>query len=74
VASHYIADIEALYDNLADFPESCQARPKLGAHIRVGVVVPYIVVYRYLKADDTVSIIRVAHGRRSITRKFLHGG
>jgi toxin ParE1/3/4 len=72
-ATQYNARIEVLYDKLADFPESCQARPRLGAHIRVGVVDPYLIVYRYLKADDTVSIIRVAHGRRNITRKFLRG-
>ena len=74
VASQYSARFEVLYDKLAAFPESCQARTRLGAHIRVGVVVPYIVIYRYMKADETVSIIRVADGRRNITRKFLRGG
>jgi toxin ParE1/3/4 len=48
VASQYNARIEVLYDKLADFPESCQTRPRLGAHIRVGVVDPYLVIYRYL--------------------------
>jgi hypothetical protein len=52
---------------------SYQARPKLGPHIRVGVVFPYLVVYRHVEGDDTVSIIRVLHGRRRMTRKLLRG-
>jgi toxin ParE1/3/4 len=73
VASKYNAHIESLYQRLADHPESCQARPKLGAHVRVGVVHPYLVIYRHVRAEDTVSIIRVIDGRRNITRKLLQG-
>lgn len=65
--------IERLYDRLAKHPDSCEARPKLGAHIRVGVVVPYLVIYRHANGDDTLSILRVLHGRRKITRKLLQG-
>jgi plasmid stabilization system protein ParE len=36
-------------------------------------VFPYLVIYRYSKGDDTVSIIRILHGRRKITRKILRG-
>ena len=67
------ARIEDLYERLADHPESCQARPELGAHIRVGVVFPYLVIYRHITGGDTVSIIRIIHGRRKITRKILRG-
>ena len=74
VASDYNARIEALYERLANAPEGYQARPKLGANIRVGVVFPYLVIYRYLKSDDTVSIIRVIDGRRNITRRLVRGG
>ena len=73
VASKTNARIEDLYERLADYPESCQARLRLGAHIRVGVVFPYLVIYRHIKDDDTVSIIRIIHGRREITRKILRG-
>jgi toxin ParE1/3/4 len=73
IARKYNARIESLYERLADHPESCQARPKLGAHIRVGVVYPYLVIYRHVSGDDTVSIIRVVSGRRKLTRKLLHG-
>jgi plasmid stabilization system protein ParE len=72
-AEKYNLRIESLYDRLAEHPDSYEARPKLGAHIRVGVVVPYLVIYRHAAGEDTVSIVRVVHGRRKITRKLLHG-
>jgi toxin ParE1/3/4 len=37
VADKYSARIEGPYERLAGHPESYQERPKLGAHIRVGV-------------------------------------
>jgi toxin ParE1/3/4 len=55
-------------------PESCQARPNLGAHVRVGVMHPYLAIYRYATGSDTVSIIRILHGRRKITRQLLGPG
>src|ERR1700733_10151147 len=69
VAETYNAKFEHLYDQLADHPGSCQARPNLGAHIRVGVVNPYLVIYRYVMGADTVSIIRVLHGSPNIPRR-----
>lgn len=74
VAARYNAAIEALYDRLADHPDSCQARPTLGANIRVGVVRPYLVIYRHAEGSDTVGIVRILHGSRNITRRLLRGG
>jgi toxin ParE1/3/4 len=74
VADRYNAELGSLYDRLADYPESCQARPKLGAHVRVGVIHPYLVIYRYATGSDTVSIVRILHRRRKITRNFLRPG
>jgi toxin ParE1/3/4 len=71
VASKYSLMFERLYDRLAGHPKSCPARPKLGAHIRVAVVLPYLVIYQHPEGGDTVSIVRVLHGRRKITRKIL---
>jgi toxin ParE1/3/4 len=62
---------ESLYERLADHPDSCPLRPKLGPHIRIGLVLPYVVFYRHVEGDDTVSIIRIVHGRRRLTRKLL---
>jgi toxin ParE1/3/4 len=72
-AGKYNARIESLYKRLADHPESCQARPQLGAHIRVGVVHPYLVIYHHARGEDTVSIVRLIDGRRRITRRLLQG-
>lgn len=71
VASKYNTMFELLYDRLAGHPESCPARPELGAHIRVAVVFPYLVIYQHPEGGDTVSIVRVLHGRRKITRTLL---
>jgi toxin ParE1/3/4 len=73
VADRYNADLESLYDRLADHPDSCQACSKLGAHVRVGIVHPYLVIYHHSKGSDTVGIVRILHGSRRITRKLLMG-
>ena len=63
----------ALYDRLAAYPASGPRRPRLGAGIRIGIVSPYIVIYRYTPEDDTVTVLRVVHGKRKITGKLLAG-
>jgi plasmid stabilization system protein ParE len=67
----YRDSFRLLYRHLADFPESGAPRQKLGAHIRIGVVHPYVVIYRYIEASGTVAILRVIHGKRNITGKML---
>jgi toxin ParE1/3/4 len=37
----------ALYDRLADHPASGPRRTALGSNIRIGIVSPYIVIYRH---------------------------
>jgi len=59
---------------LADYPQSGAPRPRLGKRIRICVISPYIIFYEHLEDDDTVTIMRIAHGRREITRNFLKGG
>ena len=70
----YRALFRRLYERLADFPKSGAPRPKLGPHIRVGIVSPYIVIYRYSEADNSVNVLRIVHGRRKITGKLLSTG
>ena len=72
VAERYRRNFDRLIlSNLSVHPELCQARPRLGAHIRVGVVRPYLVVYRYDPPDPVITIVRVIHGRRRITRALV---
>jgi len=73
VAEKFNFRFESLYDRLADHPDSGPPRPKLGPHIRIGLVPPYVVIYRHVEGDDTVSVIRIVHGRRRLTRKLLQG-
>ena len=54
----YRALFKKLYDNLADFPESGAPRSKIGAKIRIGVVSPYVVIYRH--TEDIITICREA--------------
>ena len=72
VAADYAASFEALYDRLADHPDSGAPRPRFGLDIRVGVVSPYVVAYRYVSGAEVVAIVRVLHGSRNITRRLLN--
>jgi plasmid stabilization system protein ParE len=42
VATKYNFLIEGLYSRIAEYPEGFQSRPKLGPHIRVGIIYPYL--------------------------------
>jgi toxin ParE1/3/4 len=72
-AERYNPRFEALYDRLVAYPEHGAIRPKLGRDIRIGIVPPYIVVYRHAASQQTVSILRIVHGRRKVTRKTVQG-
>ena|SRR5262245_4784923 len=70
-ATKYRGLLTGLYKRLAQFPDSCSLRPVLGPNVRVGVVAPYIVIYRYVAETDTVTVLRVRHGRRRTTPQSL---
>ena len=67
----YLTLFENLYERLANHPTSGSPRRTLGSNIRIGVVAPYIVIYRYDEGDDTVRILRIVHGRRKISGQML---
>ncbi len=71
VAADYLASFERLFDRLAAQPSSGAPRPHFGAHVRVGLVLPYVIFYRYRPGSDVVGVIRVLHGSRNITRRLL---
>jgi toxin ParE1/3/4 len=71
VAARYAADFDTLYERLAQFPGSGSPRPALGAITRISVVLPYVVIYEHMEAEDVVMILRILHGRRRITRRLL---
>jgi toxin ParE1/3/4 len=72
-AVKYDRAFDSLYVRLAEHPEIGARRPRLGRGIRIGIVPPYIVPYRYDRASDTVTVPRLVHGRRRISRGLLRG-
>lgn len=62
---------DRLYERLTDHPAIGALRPALGQNIRIGIVSPYIIIYRHTAHDDTVTVMRLVHGRRRITGKLL---
>ena len=69
----YRAAFKALYDNLSDVPDSGAPRPKVGANIRIGIVSPFIVIYRHTETEGIVRVLRIVHGSRRITGKLILG-
>jgi toxin ParE1/3/4 len=69
----YRAAFKTLYEHLADFPDSGAPRPKVGPKIRIGIVSPYIVIYRHTEAEGVVRVLRIVHGSRRITGRLLRG-
>ncbi len=67
----YHALFDRLYLRLSEHPASGAPRPRIGRNIRIGVVSPYIVIYRYRRSSDTVAVLRVIDGRRPITSRLL---
>jgi toxin ParE1/3/4 len=74
VAARYDGLFNRLYDRLADLPNSGAARPALGEDIRIGIVAPFIIIYRYAEDGDTVTVLRVVDGRRRISGRMLPRG
>jgi toxin ParE1/3/4 len=70
-----LAEYEAAFSRVialfAAHPEIGAPRPKLGRSIRLNVVDPYNVYSEYDPTTDTVTVLRVLHGRRKITRRMM---
>jgi plasmid stabilization system protein ParE len=69
VAERYAADFKTAYRRLAHIPAGGPPRPALGSKTRIVPVLPYIVIYDY--ENDTVTVLRVLHGKRNITRNLI---
>jgi toxin ParE1/3/4 len=70
-AAKYDREFDQLYDRLAAHPGIGAPRSGVGRNIRIGIVSPYLILYRYDPVDDTVTVLRLVHGRRRITDKLL---
>jgi plasmid stabilization system protein ParE len=70
-AAKYDRLFDRLYNRLASHPASGSRKPALGPDTRVGIVSPYVVIYDHSLGGDTVTVLRIVHGRRDITRLLL---
>jgi len=59
-------------ERFVDLPETGPARPVLGSNVRIAIVYPYILIYEYVPGGDTVTLLRVLHGRRNLTNELLN--
>jgi len=66
IAEVYGRRFQTTLERITDMPESGAPRQSLGPEARVVVVYPYILIYDYAKTDDTVTLLRILHGRRNI--------
>ena len=71
VAERYKLRFQQTSARLTDMPETGAPRPTLGAHTRIAIVQPYLLIYDFTSHDDTLTLLRILHGRRNITRALL---
>jgi plasmid stabilization system protein ParE len=67
VALAYSDGFDKATDLLAAFPGIGTPRPEFGADARTAMVKPYILIYDYNESEDSVTLLRVVHGRRNLT-------
>lgn len=72
IAARYVEGILATLESLAVVPEaSGRPVPQLGLDLRCHPMGTYNAYLRYDKMSDVLSIVRVLHGRRKMTRKLF---
>jgi plasmid stabilization system protein ParE len=71
VAADYGRRFGWTIERLVSMPETGAPRPSLGPNTRLAVVFPYILIYDYTREDDTLTLLRILHGRRNISRDLL---
>src|SRR5262245_52398055 len=71
VANDYGRRFQKALERVIHAPESGTPRRALGPDTRMLIVYPYLLIYDYTPEEDTVTLLRIVHGRRNITRRFL---
>jgi toxin ParE1/3/4 len=71
VAANYGGRFSLALTRLVDLPQSGAPRPALGRNTRIAIVSPYLIIYDYTQDEDTLTLLRILHGRRNITRALL---
>lgn len=71
VAERYGHQFRLCLERLVEFPGLGPPRPALGVDTRIGVVPPYVLIYDHAGTDDTLTLLRIVHGKRNITRRLI---
>jgi toxin ParE1/3/4 len=71
VALSYGHRFRATIERLVAIPAAGAPRPILGPNARIAIFYPYVLIYDYTRDDDTLTLLRILHGRRKITRNLL---
>ena len=71
VAADYGDRFHVTIRRMVDLPESGAPRPRLGANARIAVVAPYVLIFDYARGEDVLTLLRVLHGKRNISRLIL---
>jgi len=71
VAADYGSRFSRTIERLVGMPETGAPRPSLGSNTRIAVVFPFVLIYDYTREDDTLTLLRILHGRRNISRDLL---
>src|SRR5262245_31043024 len=71
VAADYGYKFRASIERFIEYPRLGSPRPALGPDTRIGVVPPYVLIYDFNPDDDTLTLLRVVHGKRNITDRLI---
>jgi toxin ParE1/3/4 len=71
IASEFGGRFRRTIEHVVALPFSGAPRPNLGSSTRIAIVFPYVLIYDYEEESDTVTLLRILHGRRNITRDLL---
>jgi plasmid stabilization system protein ParE len=71
LVAKYFGLFDAVYRRLQMWPASEPARRPLGKQARIAPVPPFVLIYDWDQATDTVTIVRIVRGSRRITRKLV---
>lgn len=73
VVAKYLGLFDDVYRRLEMWPASGPERRQLGKQARIAPVPPFVVIYDWDQALDTVMIVRIVRGSRRITRRLVRG-
>jgi toxin ParE1/3/4 len=58
IAAGYARRFRSTLERLIDLPETGAPRPSLGPTARIGIVSPYILIYDFVREDDSLVLLR----------------